>query len=201
MGWFGHGRMVEPFEEAAFAGQPGELLGPIETLFGFHVMQVLDKRGEEVRVRHVLVSFGRGRAIECRAKSGGRARGGDQRGRRRRQSAGDRDAGGLGLGGGDRARPLQLPPVYEEGLQGLDPGRATVLETPTGYSVIVSRGAGGGEDVEFEDIAPRLRVSSSSSGPRRPSSTSSRIRSTSTSGWRRRARSRGPDGVTSPPRA
>jgi hypothetical protein len=51
----------------------------------------------------------------------------------------------------------QLPPVYEEGMEGLEPGRATVLETPTGYSVLVSRGTGGGEDVRFEDIAPRLR--------------------------------------------
>jgi hypothetical protein len=32
-----------------------------------------------------------------------------------------------------------------------------VLETPTGYSVMVSRGTGGGEEVRFEDIAPRLR--------------------------------------------
>ena len=80
MGWFGHGRMVEPFEEAAFAGQPGELLGPIETLFGFHVMQVLDKRGEEVRVRHVLVSFGRGESDRMPREIGRTSRGGDQRG-------------------------------------------------------------------------------------------------------------------------
>jgi hypothetical protein len=52
----------------------------------------------------------------------------------------------------------QLPPVYARGLEGLEPGRAAVSETPTGFSVLVARGTAGGQPVVFEEIAPRLRT-------------------------------------------
>ncbi|MFQ5923149.1 MAG: peptidylprolyl isomerase [Anaerolineales bacterium] len=46
LGWFGRGRMVEPFEEAAFDGEIGEIVGPVETDFGWHLIEIL---GHEVR--------------------------------------------------------------------------------------------------------------------------------------------------------
>lgn len=46
LGWFGRGAMVQPFEEAAFAGAVGETVGPIQTDFGWHLIQVL---GHELR--------------------------------------------------------------------------------------------------------------------------------------------------------
>jgi len=53
VGWFEKGRMVEEFSNAAFAAEKGALIGPIETRFGFHVIEVIDKREatplEEVR--------------------------------------------------------------------------------------------------------------------------------------------------------
>ena len=46
---FGRGQMVPQFEEAVFAGQPGDILGPVETEFGFHIIEVLDlKPGQEL---------------------------------------------------------------------------------------------------------------------------------------------------------
>jgi len=159
VGWFGHGRMVEPFEEAAFASQPGELVGPVETLFGYHVLQVIDKREDEVRVRHVLVGFERPES--------------DREAARRRadelaaaiNAGADVDSLQATLMPGDSASAAvielgrsQLPPVYARGLEGLESGQAAVSETPTGYSALVSRGTGGGEEVVFEDVAPRLRT-------------------------------------------
>ena len=44
LGWFGRGRMVEPFEEAAFAATVGEIVGPVESQFGFHIIQVTDRK-------------------------------------------------------------------------------------------------------------------------------------------------------------
>ncbi|MCB1508206.1 MAG: peptidylprolyl isomerase [Hyphomicrobiaceae bacterium] len=45
LGWFGRGRMVEAFEEAAFTLEAGEYTRePVETRFGWHVILVEEKR-------------------------------------------------------------------------------------------------------------------------------------------------------------
>jgi peptidyl-prolyl cis-trans isomerase D len=49
LGWFGKGRMVKAFEDAAFAGEPGRVIGPVQTDFGFHLIEVLEKRGAGTR--------------------------------------------------------------------------------------------------------------------------------------------------------
>lgn len=41
--WFGSGRMVPPFEEAAFSLEIGEVSEPISTTFGYHLIEVIDR--------------------------------------------------------------------------------------------------------------------------------------------------------------
>jgi len=60
LGWFGRGEMVPGFEEAAFNAAPDSIIGPVETRFGYHVIQLQDRRTnaegtEQIKARHVLI--------------------------------------------------------------------------------------------------------------------------------------------------
>lgn len=44
LGWFGRNKMVKEFEDAAFGAQPGKLTGPVKSSFGYHLIEVTDKR-------------------------------------------------------------------------------------------------------------------------------------------------------------
>ncbi len=43
LGWFGKGRMVTEFEDAAYALQPGEISKPVLSQFGWHIIQCIDR--------------------------------------------------------------------------------------------------------------------------------------------------------------
>ena len=43
LGWFGKNMMVKEFETAAFNGKKGEVVGPIKTQFGWHLIKILDQ--------------------------------------------------------------------------------------------------------------------------------------------------------------
>ncbi len=47
LSWFGVGRMVRPFEDAAFSMEVGEVSQPIRTEFGWHIIKLTDKKDLE----------------------------------------------------------------------------------------------------------------------------------------------------------
>lgn len=44
LGWFGTGMMVKPFEDAVVAMKVGEVTGPVQTDFGFHLIKLIETR-------------------------------------------------------------------------------------------------------------------------------------------------------------
>lgn len=42
LGWFGRGQMVKEFETAAFSAKKGQIVGPIKTQFGWHLIKIND---------------------------------------------------------------------------------------------------------------------------------------------------------------
>ncbi len=55
-GYFTKGVMEPTFENAAFSlTKPGEISPIIETSYGYHILQLIDRKGEQVNVRHILV--------------------------------------------------------------------------------------------------------------------------------------------------
>ncbi len=43
LGWFGRGVMITEFEDAAFSGEIGDIVGPVQTTYGYHIIQILGK--------------------------------------------------------------------------------------------------------------------------------------------------------------
>jgi peptidyl-prolyl cis-trans isomerase SurA len=55
LGWAKRGMMVAPFEAAAMSLNAGDMSDIVETDFGLHLIQVLEKRGQEYHARHILL--------------------------------------------------------------------------------------------------------------------------------------------------
>lgn len=55
IGYFQRGQLAPEYEAAALRLKPGEISRPVETDFGFHIIELLDRRGNEFNTRHILI--------------------------------------------------------------------------------------------------------------------------------------------------
>ncbi|MDZ4711902.1 MAG: peptidylprolyl isomerase [bacterium] len=58
LGWFTKGAMVKEFEEASFNGNIGDVVGPVKTSFGFHIIKVMGKEKKEFKVALISKTVG-----------------------------------------------------------------------------------------------------------------------------------------------
>ena len=56
LGYIRRNQMVKGFETIAFTQKTNTLSKPIETSFGFHILETTEKSGEKIKVRHILIS-------------------------------------------------------------------------------------------------------------------------------------------------
>lgn len=55
LGWAGRGTYVPEFEAALFTLKQNEISEIIETQFGYHIIKMLERRGNQIRGRHILI--------------------------------------------------------------------------------------------------------------------------------------------------
>jgi len=58
LGTGGRGRFVAPFETAAYALKAGQLSEPVLTQFGFHLIKLEKREGDNLTLRHILLKIG-----------------------------------------------------------------------------------------------------------------------------------------------
>lgn len=55
IGFFKRGELAPEYEAAALKLKPGEISMPVETKFGFHLIQMIERRGNMFNTRHILI--------------------------------------------------------------------------------------------------------------------------------------------------
>ncbi len=55
LGYFARGLMVPEFEAAAFKLLPDSISRVVETKYGYHIIQAINRKGDEMNARHILI--------------------------------------------------------------------------------------------------------------------------------------------------
>jgi peptidyl-prolyl cis-trans isomerase SurA len=55
LGFFRRGELAPEYEATALGLRPGEISDPVETMFGFHIIQLLERKGNTYNTRHILI--------------------------------------------------------------------------------------------------------------------------------------------------
>jgi len=128
LGWFGRGRMVKEFEEAVFTAKPGDLLGPVESQFGFHIIRIEGFKPQRQQPFHEVRDQVRFQYLEGRAAAEAEVRAAELARRLASESPEDEDAWQK-IADEDEAVVLNLSPPF--GVDDTVPGTGGGIELAT----------------------------------------------------------------------
>ena len=173
LGFFGRGQMVGEFEEAAFGAAPGELVGPVNTTFGAHLILVEERRDAGVRPFEEVSDQIRNQILLDRSASLAETKAGELADRIARENLAEREAlealvaeePGATLETTEPfGRDANVPGIgsstpFSQAVFDLSEGEASVaIRVPRGWAVAVLREVHEPRTPEFEEVRAEVEA-------------------------------------------
>lgn len=169
--YFGRGRMIREFEDAAFGAQVGQVVGPVRTSYGLHLIEVLDRRAggttplaeAEPRIRARLAGERARQAAEMRARELAAALAGKGGVEEEWKKLADENVVTFvttpAFSREDAVAGIGRNPAFAEAAFGLEPGGVSApIEVPRGWLVMRLREAKPARDPELVEVQARVRA-------------------------------------------